>query len=44
MSETGRTLTVATLNVHGWADARQADNVDRVAALVKVLFGAFHSK
>ena len=36
MSETGRTLTVATLNVHGWVDARQDDNVERVAALVKV--------
>ena len=34
--ERGRTLTVATLNVHGWVDARQEDNIERVAALVKV--------
>jgi hypothetical protein len=29
-------FSVATLNVHGWADAREDDNVERVANLIKV--------
>ena len=37
MSGKERVITVATLNVHGWVDAGCTDNVERVAALVKVI-------
>ena len=29
-------FSIATLNVHGWTDAKHCDNTDRVVALVKV--------
>ncbi len=36
MSTKPSEITVATFNVHEWGDAKMRDNVDRVAAVVRV--------